>query len=278
MLRRFAQVDVFTAVPFRGNPLAVVLDGEGLDDDELLQIANWTNLSETTFLLPPQDPAADYRVRIFTTTRELPFAGHPTIGSCHAWLAAGGTPRRAGTVVQECGVGLVEIRLAADGRAAFGAPPLRREPLGGPELERILTAVDVPAGAVRAAQVLTNGPTFHALLLDSAERVLAVDGARVAALGVELGLVGPYPAGSPCDVEVRLLMAGLGAGEDPVTGSLNAALAQWLIGDGLLPERYVASQGTRLGRAGRLFLECDAAGAVWVGGDAVTVVHGTIEA
>lgn len=278
MLRRFEQVDVFTAVPFFGNPLAVVLDGDGLTDDEMLRIANWTNLSETTFVLTPTDPRADYRVRIFTTTRELPFAGHPTIGSCHAWLAAGGQPHEPGVVRQECGVGLVELRLGSDGRIAFGAPPLQRRELDSDTVARAADALGIPAAAVVAAQELTNGPTFTALLLDSAERVLGIDAdpAALARLSLEFGLVGPYPAGSPCDVEVRLLMSGLGSGEDPVTGSLNAALAQWLMAEGRLPDRYTASQGTRLGRAGRLFLERDDAATVWVGGDAVTCISGTL--
>jgi len=278
--RPFVQVDVFTAVPYLGNPLAVVIDGADLSDAEMQHLAHWTNLSETTFLVPPTDPAADYRVRIFTTTRELPFAGHPTIGSCHAWLGAGGVPKQPGVVVQECGVGLLPVRLGDAGRAAFGAPPLRHDEPAPGAVAAVAGALGIPLESVQRAAQLTNGPSFLALHLDSAQRVLDIDAdfAALGATGMEAGLVGPHPAGSDCDVEVRLLMSGLGTGEDPVTGSLNAALAQWLIGEGLLPERYVAAQGTRLGRAGRVYLERDLDGQVWVGGDAVTCISGTIMA
>jgi PhzF family phenazine biosynthesis protein len=233
--RRFHQLDVFTAVPLRGNPLAVVHAAEGLDDERLAAFARWTNLSETTFLLPPTDPAADYRVRIFTPGGELPFAGHPTLGSCHAWLAAGGVPKQPGTVVQECGVGLVRIR--RDGtRLAFAAPPLRRTgPLDAALLERIVRALGVPAGDVLHHQWVDNGPGWCAVMLRSGAQVRAVRPDWAALGDVKLGLVGAQSAGEPTQFEVRAFVPGLGVPEDPVTGSLNAGLAQWLIGAGLAP-------------------------------------------
>jgi PhzF family phenazine biosynthesis protein len=281
MQRRFAQVDVFTAVPLAGNPLAVVLDGQGLTDAQMAGLARWTQLSETTFLLPPTPEGAaagaDYRVRIFFPQGELPFAGHPTLGSCHAWLAAGGRPREPGVVVQECGVGLVRIRREPTGRLAFAAPPLRRDAaLAEAEITELAAAVNLPRAAVQAAAWCDNGPGWRALLLDSAERVLAARPDPVRAAGLKLGLVGPQPAGADAQFEVRAFFPGhQGVAEDPVTGSLNAALAQWLIGSGRAPASYVAAQGTALGRAGRVHVE--RAGAdVWIGGDVVPVINGTI--
>lgn len=281
MLRRFRQLDVFTAVPYRGNPLAVVIDGDGLSGAEMREFATWTNLSETTFLRTPSDPAADYALRIFTTTMELPFAGHPTIGSCKAWLEAGGVPKTPGVVVQECGVGLVTLRLGDGGRAAFGAPPVRIEPIDEARIETMCGALGIGRDAVLDAAVLTNGPVFPTLLLDSASRVLAVtpDHSVLTREHLDIGLVGLHPAGSECQAEVRLLMGTVGSGEDPVTGSLNASIAQWLMGTGVLPDRYTAAQGTAIGRAGRVYLERDTAtdpAGVWVGGDAVTCIEGTV--
>jgi len=269
----FTQVDVFTEAPLLGNPLAVVHGADALDEALMQAFARWTNLSETTFLLEPRDPAADYRVRIFTPGGELPFAGHPTLGSCHAWLERGGRPKTAGTVVQECGVGLVRLRLEAT-RAAFAAPKLERGEVDADDLGAVLAALGVPAGKVVAAQWLKNGPRWLGLLLDSAETVLAIapDAARMKRFA-EVGVVGPQPHGSDTAFEVRGFVGHPNLYEDPVTGSLNAGLAQWLIGTGRAPDRYVASQGTRLGRAGRVRIEKEGE-TVWVGGQSVTCVRG----
>ena len=291
-MRAFSQVDVFTAVPYRGNPVAVVHDGTGLSDEELQRFANWTNLSETTFLVPPTDPAADYRVRIFTPTAELPFAGHPTIGTCHAWLEAGGVPRQDGTIVQECGLGLVSLR-HAHGRLAFAAPGLLR---GGrvdeEDIARVCNVLAVDRSAVVDAQWADNGPGWVAVLLESAEAVLALEPDWNAEESYDIGVVGPHPigvvgpqkigvAGAHDDdqiaIEVRAFFrSGDQAVEDPVTGSLNAALAQWLLASGRLEAPYVAAQGTAIGRAGRVYVE-EADGEIWVGGDAVTCVTGSVE-
>jgi len=274
--RRFSQLDVFTAVPLLGNPLAVVHDGSGLSDAQMASFANWTHLSETTFLLPPSSPEADYRVRIFTPERELPFAGHPTLGSCHAWLSAGGVARRDGEVVQECGAGLVRIR--RDGaRLAFAAPPLRRTGPLEPELiGRIQRALALARDEIIDHQWVDNGPGWCAVRLASAERVLQLKADYSLLRGLSLGVVAPHAAGSSdAQFEVRALI-GHGSGyEDPVTGSLNASLAQWLIGSGTAAPQYVAAQGTVLKRAGRVHvrkLDSD----IWIGGDVCAVVAGTV--
>jgi PhzF family phenazine biosynthesis protein len=279
-VRRFHQLDVFTAVPLRGNPLAVVHDAEGLDDATMAAFARWTHLSETTFLLPPTDPAADYRVRIFTPGGELPFAGHPTLGSCHAWLAAGGRPRSAGQVVQECGVGLVTVRRdeAAGGRLAFAAPPLRRSgPLPEALLARIAAALGIDRGAIVQHQWVDNGPGWCAVMLASgaAVRALMPDMAALALAELELGVVGAQAAGADTAFEVRAFVPSMGIGEDPVTGSLNAGLAQWLIGAGLAPPAYVAAQGSALGRAGRVHVRHDGE-RCWIGGDVAGCIEGTV--
>ena len=276
MQRQFHQLDVFSAVPLKGNPLAVVHAAKGLSDATLAAFARWTNLSETTFLLPPTDPAADYRVRIFTPGGELPFAGHPTLGSCHAWLAAGGVPRQNGMVVQECGVGLVRIRRSG-ARLAFAAPPLRRSgPIEPALLQRIVAAIGIAAGDVLHHQWVDNGPGWCAVMLRSAAQVLAVK-PNWAALGdLKIGLVGAQAAGHDTAFEVRAFAPGLGVPEDPVTGSLNAGLAQWLIGANLAPTRYVAAQGAALGRAGRVHVEQDGE-TVWIGGDVAACIAGTVE-
>lgn len=272
----FQQVDVFGATPLKGNPLAVVLGADGLSDDRMAAFANWTNLSETTFLLRPTDPAADYHVRIFTPSRELPFAGHPTLGSCHAWLQAGGVPKGA-DIVQECAVGLVPIRRGAGG-LAFAAPPLVRSgPVAPDLLERIHTGLGLPKEAVTNAHWVDNGPGWVAVKLRSRADVLAAV-PDYAALGpLVLGLVGPWnPAvdGTEAQFEIRAFVCREGY-EDPVTGSLNASLAQWLIGTGQAPESYVARQGTALGRAGRVDLRRQD-GAIWVGGATVTCIEGSV--
>ena len=277
--RRFSQLDVFTDQPMRGNPLAVVHDASGLGDAEMAAFARWTNLSETTFLLPPDDPGADYKLRIFTPGGELPFAGHPTLGSCHAWLAAGGLPRDARTVVQQCGVGLVRVRREGSGagaRLAFAAPALRRSgPVDASLRAQVLAALRLPDAAVLRLEWIDNGPGWMAALLPDAASVLALRPDFVVMQGLKLGVVGPHPAGSECQFEVRAFVPGLGVPEDPVTGSLNAGVAQWLIGAGLAPSSYVAAQGAALGRAGRVYVQQQGAD-VWIGGAVCAVVSGSV--
>ena len=275
MQRRFHQLDVFSAVPLKGNPLAVVHGAQGLSDDTMAAFARWTNLSETTFLLPPLDAAADYRLRIFTPGGELPFAGHPTLGSCHAWLAAGGVPKSADMVMQECGVGLVRIRRRS-GRLAFAAPPLRRSGALEPELlTRIISGLGLDASDVSHHQWTDNGPGWSAVMLKSAAQVLTVQPNWPVLGDVKLGLVGAQLAGHDTQFEVRAFVPGPPAYEDPVTGSLNAGLAQWLIGAGLAPTSYVAAQGAALGRAGRVFISQEGSD-VWIGGDVVVCVEGMV--
>ena len=274
-LRRFVQVDVFTAEALKGNPLAVVVDGAGLDEATMAAFARWTNLSETTFLLPPTNPGADYRVRIFTPGGELPFAGHPTLGSAHAWLASGGDPKQPGEVVQQCEIGLVRIRRDG-GRLAFAAPPLKREGPVEPALrEQALRALRLDEAALLDLVWVDNGPQWMAARLRSAEAVLALQPDFVAMDGLKLGVVGAYPAGSPQQFEVRAFVPGLGVPEDPVTGSLNAGLALWLQGAGLAPDRYVAAQGAALGRAGRIHVAREG-GHCWIGGDVTPLIHGQV--
>ena len=272
-MRRFTQVNVFSSEEFLGNPLAVVHDADGLSHDEMLRFANWTNLSETTFLLLPTDAAADYRVRIFTPGGELPFAGHPTIGSAHAWLEAGGVPRADTEVVQECPAGLVRVRRGE--RLAFEAPPVVREgPVTGEERERLLRALAITDDDVVDARWIDNGPGWVGVLLRDAAAVLAVRPDWSAFGDLEVGVVGAYPHGAECAAEVRAFCPGLGVVEDPVTGSLNASNGQWLAGD-RLPSSNVASQGTALGRRGRVYVERDG-DTVWVGGDATTMINGEV--
>ena len=311
--RPFAQVDVFTALPYLGNPLAVVLDGAGLSDADMQAFARWTNLSETTFLLPPsaqgQDQRADYRVRIFTPGGELPFAGHPTLGSCHAWLEAGGTPRAPEAIVQECQAGLIRIQRHVDDAIsclAFAAPPLHRSTPSPALLAQVAAALGLEPAHIIAAQHLDNGPHWLGLLLDSPHTVLQVqpDHQALKDLGQKVGLVGVEPTQtaptliargnrearafgarltdleslSPeyTALEVRAFAAPLGINEDPVTGSLNASLAQWLIADGYAPHSYIAAQGRCIGREGRVHIHQDADGQVWVGGNSVTCIRGSV--
>jgi PhzF family phenazine biosynthesis protein len=272
-MRPFSQVDVFSTEPLKGNPVAVVHDADGLTDEEMRRFAHWTNLSETTFLLRPADPAADYRLRIFTPAAELPFAGHPTIGSAHAWLEAGGVPRSDAELLQECGAGLLRVRRA--GRLAFAAPPLLREgPVTDDERARVLAALRLTDDDVVDLSWGDNGPGWVVVLMRDADAVLAVRPDWSSFGDLDIGVVGPYPAGSECAVEVRAFGPGVGVVEDPVTGSLNASIGQWLAGD-RLPTSYVASQGTALGRAGRVHVEKDG-DTVWVGGDAATTIKGTV--
>jgi PhzF family phenazine biosynthesis protein len=272
-MRPFRQVDVFSAQPLRGNPVAVVHQADGLSDDQMRAFARWTNLSETTFLLAPSDPGADYRVRIFTPDAELPFAGHPTLGSAHAWLEAGGVPAGEGVVVQECGAGLVAVRRGA--RLAFEAPPLVRSgSVSEDDLERIVRALRIRRDDVVDSAWIDNGPGWVGVLLESAEAVLALEPAWQEFDGLDIGVVGPRSDGDTA-CEVRAFCPGLGITEDPVTGSLNAGIGQWLAGRAL-PASYVAAQGTALWRAGRVHLS-KADDAVWVGGDTVTRIVGDVD-
>jgi PhzF family phenazine biosynthesis protein len=274
--RQFRQVDVFTSTPYLGNPVAVVLGADGLSEEQMQLFARWTNLSETTFVLSPRASGADYWVRIFTPGGELPFAGHPTLGTCHAWLEAGGRPGRDGVITQECGAGLVAVRQTEAG-LAFAAPPLVRSgPVDEPVAERVARALDIARRDIVDIQWADNGPGWIAVLLASAEAVLAVRPA--ADLDLDIGVAGPYPAGSPEALEVRAFTPQIGSAvEDPVTGSLNASLAQWLLGTERVSAPYVASQGTALGRRGRVHISCDADRQVWVGGGTVTCVSGTVQ-
>ena len=274
MQRLFQQVDVFTATPYLGNPVAVVLGADGIADADMQRFARWTNLSETTFVLPPVTDGADYRVRIFTPATELPFAGHPTLGTCHAWLSTGGIDT-GGVVVQECEAGLVPLRRTPDG-LAFAAPPLLRSgPVGEPLMRRIAGILRIDRSDVVAAEWVDNGPGWAGILLGSAEAVLAL---RPGTVDQEIGVAGPYPPGSPYAFEVRAFSPKLGAtAEDPVTGSLNASLAQWLTRTGRATAPYTVSQGTAMGRKGRVHISADADGAIWVGGGTITCVTGHVD-
>lgn len=271
---RFYQLDVFGTHALRGNPLAVIVGADELSDTDMATLANWTNLSETTFLLRPTQPGADYRVRIWTPTRELPFAGHPTLGSCHAWLAAGGEPA-VETIRQECSVGLIPIRRDG-GTLSFAAPPLIRSGALDPPLRaQAIAAAGLQAEDVVEAQWVDNGPGWVALLLRSRTAVLAVRPDATALGDLKLGIVGPWNKaidGTDADWELRAFLPGY---EDPVTGSLNASVAQWLIGSGRAGQSYVASQGTVLGRAGRVHINA-IDGETWVGGTVRTVIEGVL--
>jgi PhzF family phenazine biosynthesis protein len=273
--RSFAQVDVFAASPFLGNPVAVVLDGTGLASEDMQRFAHWTNLSETTFVLPPTTSEADYRVRIFTPTSELPFAGHPTLGTCHAWLTSRQVDLDRDAVVQECGAGLVTVRRTTNGWA-FAAPPLVRSgPVDEALVRRIAEVLHVERSEILDTQWVDNGPGWVAALFDSAEAVLAL---RPGDVGFDLGVVGPYPEGSPEAFEVRAFFPANGVTvEDPVTGSLNASLAEWLLRTGRATVPYTASQGTALGRSGRVHVTRDHDGTIWTGGGTITCVVGHVD-
>jgi len=274
-MHRFTQVDVFTDELLYGNPVAVVHDADRLDTERMAAFARWTNLSETTFLLTPTDPAADYRLRIFTPNRELPFAGHPTLGSARAWLAAGGVPKADG-LVQECAAGLISVRRDGD-RLAFAAPPLLREGPAEPgTLTQLAAALRLEPARIVAAHWADNGPGWVVALLPDADTVLSLAPDPTAFGDTRsVGVVGPYPPGGPADFEVRAFSARNMFREDPVTGSLNAGIAQWLIAAGTAPPSYVTSQGTRLGRRGRVHVR-QVDGDIWVGGDTVVGVTGTV--
>jgi PhzF family phenazine biosynthesis protein len=274
----FSQVDVFASGGFAGNPLAVVHDAIGISTEQMLEITDWTNLSETTFLLPPEHADADYRVRIFCPGRELPFAGHPTLGTCAAWLAAGGRPRSADRIVQECPAGLVPIQ-REHGRLAFAAPPLLRSgPVDDHLLDERLDQLGLAREQFVDAAWIDNGPGWMGILLDSARAVLDLERPTGSIPGFDVGLVGPYPAGGRADIEVRAFFADATAAvrEDPVTGSLNASVAQWMIDAGRLQAPYVASQGTALGRSGRVHVDA-ADGELWIGGDVTVTITGSID-
>lgn len=274
----FKQLDVFSNVPLKGNPLAVVLGADSLSDQQMADFAKWTNLSETTFLLTPRDPRADYRVRIFTTLKELPFAGHPTLGSCQAWLQAGGVAKGA-EIIQECEIGLVRVRRQGD-ELAFIAPPLLRSgAVEAPLLERVRLGLGLAPGAIVRSQWVDNGAGWLAVMLAERTQVLDLQPDYSQLMGLAVGVI------APCDpvrddveahFEVRAFIAGDGAQEDPATGSLNAGVAQWLLSEGLAPERYVVSQGTAIGRAGRLRIERQG-DEIWVGGAVVACIEGRLQ-
>lgn len=270
----FAQVDVFSATPYLGNPVAVILEGTGFDDDAMQRVARWTNLSETTFVLPPTDPAADYRLRIFTPGGELPFAGHPTLGSAHAWLESGGRPRRPDCIVQQCDAGLIEVRREGS-TLSFAAPPLRRSgPLDAEYVTALVDAFGIEPEQVVAHQWVDNGPGWAVLQLGSAAEVLALEPDLARIPTAMVGAVGAHPAGSRYAFELRTFAPGVGVAEDPVCGSMNASVGQWLTSTGAAPRRYEVAQGQRLGRAGEITVTADEDGTVWVGGTTTTCFRG----
>jgi PhzF family phenazine biosynthesis protein len=274
----FQMIDVFGKDEFSGNPVAVIADAEGLDTETMQRVTRWLNLSETTFLLPPTKPGADYRVRIFTLQRELPFAGHPTLGTCHAWLAAGGTPHNAERIVQECEAGLIQVRRDG-GLLAFAAPPrIRSGPADPQTVQEAASVLNVPTDEIVEAQWVDNGPGWLGILLKSADAVLALEPKRHHARRIDIGVVGPHQTGSDTDFEVRAIFSDQHGAliEDPVTGSLNASVAQWLIEGGLAHAPYLAAQGTRLGRTGRIAIS-QSEGEIWVAGKTVTAISGEIE-
>jgi len=273
--RKFHQLDVFSAEAFLGNPLAVVHDADDLSWVQMAAFARWTNLSETTFLMRPSTQGADYRVRIFTPGGELPFAGHPTLGSARAWLAAGNSPQNSGELVQECGIGLVRVRVAGD-RLAFAAPPLRRSGILDEQmLMTIVAGLNISHSDILIHQWVDNGPGWCAVMLRSAEQVLKLQPDMGMLRELKLGVIGPLPAGSEAMFEVRAFVPGLGVAEDPVTGSLNAGLAVWLIRTGQAPTRFTVSQGQVLKRRGLVHIERQGEN-IWVGGDTVIRIEGSL--
>jgi PhzF family phenazine biosynthesis protein len=275
--RPFAQVDVFSSTPYLGNPVAVVLDGDGLDDEAMQRVARWTNLSETTFLLPPTNPEADYRVRIFTPGNELPFAGHPTLGSAHAWLEGGGQPRREDVIVQECTAGLINVR-RSEGILSFAAPATQRTGnLESGYLAQIIAAFGIRENQVLSHQWVDNGPGWAVIRLATAEEVLDLEPDLSQIPTAMIGAIGAYPEGSEHAYEMRTFAPAVGIAEDPVCGSMNASVGQWLTGIGEMPSSYRVSQGTRLGRAGDITITADDDGTVWVGGSTTTCFRGTAE-
>ena len=274
-MRKYSEVDVFSPTPYLGNPLAVVHDADGLTVEEMQRFAKWTNLAETTFLLKPTNPAADYRVRIFSTTQEFPFAGHPTLGSASAWLAAGGSPKNGGTIVQECGAGLVTVRVENQ-RYAFAAPPLTRfGPIEESLVHQIAAALGIPRERIVDTSWLVNGPEWIGVRLSSAQEVLALRPDPMDLGSLCIGVVGPHVPGHEAQFEVRAFVGGDPVWEDPVTGSLNAGLARWMTDAGVADRHYVAAQGTAIGYQGRVHVAV-ANGEIWVGGDVTSCVHGEV--
>ncbi len=277
MQRAFRQVDVFTSGPLTGNPLAVVLDGAGLTTDEMQRFANWTNLSETTFVVPATSPDADYAVRIFTPASELPFAGHPTLGTCHAWLESGGVPASEEIIVQECGAGLVSLRRTGEGLAFAALPLVRSGAVHDADRAIVRRVLRVDDGDIVDLAWIDNGPGWVGVLLADADAVLALDPDLGAEERYDIGVVGPHAAGGPADFELRAFFREGGPPvEDPVTGSLNASVAQWLLATGRATAPYTARQGTAIGRAGHVDVDTDADGAVWVGGASRTHLVGEL--
>jgi PhzF family phenazine biosynthesis protein len=271
----YAQVDVFSPQPYGGNPLAVILDGSGLSDEAMQSIARWTNLSETTFVSSPQDAKADYGLRIFTPGGEVPFAGHPTLGSAHAWLEHGGMPHTPGTLIQECPAGLVTLRQHA-GKLSFAAPKMiRTGAIEHDYLESLTADLGIPADRVVSHQWVDNGPGWAVIRVSSAQEVLELHPNFARAPKAMVGVIGAYPKGSPCAFELRTFAPGVGVSEDPVCGSMNASVAQWLIGSGEMTGPYVVSQGTCLHRAGRIEITPGDDGTVWVGGHTATMFSGS---
>jgi PhzF family phenazine biosynthesis protein len=272
----FRQVDVFSPAPLTGNPVAVVHDADALSDDQMQAFARWTNLSETTFLLAPTHDDADYRLRIFTPGGELPFAGHPTLGSAHAWLEHGGTPAQADRVTQQCGIGMVELRRDGD-RLAFRAPEfLRSGPVDQAVMASVTATLGISPDRVVASQWIDNGPGWVGVVLGSVDEVLAVRPNFSSMGDLKIGIIGAHPVGGPADYEVRAFAPGLSVVEDPVTGSLNAGLAVWLTRSGMAPANYTVRQGTVLGRRGDVSITTDEAGDIWVGGASTTLISGTL--
>ncbi|MHA3723462.1 PhzF family phenazine biosynthesis protein [Leucobacter sp. HY1910] len=274
-MRNYSEVDVFSSTPYFGNPLAIVHGAEGLTTEEMQRFAKWTNLAETTFLLRPADPAADYRVRIFSASQEFPFAGHPTLGSAFAWLQAGGVPAQAGTVVQECGAGLVKVRV--DGQKfSFLAPPLTRfEPVEESLVQELAAALGVPRERILDASWVVNGPEWIGVRLSSAQEVLALSPDPADLGSLSIGVVGPYAPGGDVQFEVRAFLGGDPVWEDPVTGSLNAGLAEWLTSVGIADRQYVAAQGTAIGYQGRVHVSVEDDG-IWIGGTVSSCVRGEV--
>lgn len=274
-VRRFVQCDVFSPIPTQGNGLAVVVDADGMSDHQMQKFAAWTNLAETTFLLPPTDTAADYQVRIFTPVREMLFAGHPTLGSCATWLHSGGVPKTTGLVRQECGVGIVEVDVSQPEILAFAAPPTTIKEMSEERRKAITAALAIPVSAIRHTAELCNGPTWQFFELTTVEQVLALDASKVRwpeFLGI--GFIAAHPPGSECDYEVRMLAPSSGMSEDPITGSLNAAIAKWMQSQGRLKSPYLAAQGTSIGRVGRVTVRPDASGTAWIGGQVHILIEG----
>jgi PhzF family phenazine biosynthesis protein len=269
-------VDVFSSHPLKGNPVAVVLDAEGLTDDQMQQLARWTNLSETTFVLPATDPEADYRLRIFTPGGELPFAGHPTLGSAHAWLENGGTPGRGDRVVQQCQAGLITV-LRGEGMLSFAAPPtLRTGPIDEAEVGHIAAAFNIDRERIIDHQWVDNGPGWAVVRLATAQEVLDLKPDLALIPHAMVGAIGAYPEGSEHQFEMRTFAPKVGVPEDPVCGSMNAGVGQWLTAGGIVPGSYRVSQGAILGREGTIEITADGDGTVWVGGATSTIVRGVI--